>query len=81
MTAVDTNVLLRYLVRDDPQQAEAARALLESFTPEQPAFICREVIIETVWVLERSYRLPRVEIADLIEQLIHTDRLVFETMT
>ncbi len=78
MSAVDTNVILRYLVRDDPQQAEAARALLESFTSEQPAFICREVIIETVWVLERSYRLPRVEIADLIEQLIHTDRLVFE---
>lgn len=78
MTAVDTNVLLRYLVRDDPQQAEAARTLLESFTPEEPAFICREVVIETVWVLERSYRLSRAEIADLIEQLIHTDRLVFE---
>ena len=61
-----------------PQQAEAARALLESFTPEQPAFICREVIIETVWVLERSYRLSRVEIASLIEQMLHTDRLVFE---
>lgn len=78
MTAVDTNVLLHYLVRDDPQQAEAARTLLESFTPEEPAFICREVVIETVWVLERSYRLSRAEIADLIEQLIHTDRLVFE---
>lgn len=80
MTAIDTNVLLRYLVQDDLQQAEAARALLESATPERPAFICREVIIETVWVLERSYRLARVEISDLLEALIHTESLVFEAL-
>ena len=59
MTAVDTNVLVRYLVRDILELAEAARDLLESLTVERPGFICREVAIETVWVLERSYRLPR----------------------
>jgi len=80
LTAVDTNVLLRYLVRDDLEQADAARALLESATLEQPVFICREVIIETVWVLERSYRLARAEIADLIAALIHTESLVFEAL-
>ena len=79
MIALDTNVLLRYLVRDIPEQAEAARDLLESLTPEQPGFICREVAIETVWVLERSYRLTRAQVADLIEQLIATDSLVFES--
>ena len=78
MTGVDTNVLVRYLVRDDLQQAEAARALLEALTPEQPGFICREVIIETVWVLERPYGLTRNQIADLLEELISTDSLVFE---
>ena len=79
MTAVDTNVLVRYLVRDILELAEAARDLLESLTVERPGFICREVAIETVWVLERSYRLPRAQVADLIEQLIVTDSLVFET--
>ena len=79
MIAVDTNVLLRYVVRDIPEQAEAARDLLESLTPEQPGFICREVAIEAVWVLERSYRLTRIQVADLIEQLIATDSLVFES--
>ena len=36
MIALDTNVLVRYLVRDDVQQAESARALLESLTAERP---------------------------------------------
>ena len=48
MIAVDTNVLVRYLVRDDLQQAEAARALLQSVTAEKPAFACREVVVELV---------------------------------
>ena len=56
MTAVDTNVIVRYLVADDPGQSEAARSLLEQLTPDNPGFICREVVIEAAWVLERSYR-------------------------
>ena len=35
MTAVDTNVIVRYLVADDPGQSEAARSLLEQLTPRQ----------------------------------------------
>ena len=78
MIAIDTNVLMRYLVRDNLQQVAAAQALLESLTPDNPGFICREVLIETVWVLERSYGLPRAQIADVLEELRHTDSLVFE---
>ncbi len=55
MTAVDTNVILRYLVGDDAEQAEAARTLIDGLTPGNPGFICREVAIEVTWVLERSY--------------------------
>ena len=54
MYLIDTNVLVRYLVRDDRQQAEAARALLQSVTAEKPAYACREVVVELVWVLERA---------------------------
>lgn len=78
MIALDTNVVVRYLVRDDPAQAEAARALLESLTPERPGFLCREVVVETVWVLERSYKVPRARIADAVLELIATDSLVVE---
>ena len=76
--AVDTNVLVRYLVRDDAEQAEAARVLLEGLTPGRPGFICREVAIEVVWVLERAYRFPRVQISDVVVELIATDSLTVE---
>ena len=78
MVGLDTNVLVRYLVRDDAKQAEAARALLESLTVERPGFVCREVIVELVWVLERSYKQSRDRIATVLEQLAATDSLVVE---
>ena len=78
MIALDTNVLVRYLVGDDAEQAKAARVLLEGLTSERPGFICREVAIEMVWVLERAYRFPRVQIADVLMELIATDSLAIE---
>ncbi len=78
MISLDTNVLVRYLVRDDAEQAEAARDLLEGLTPDGQGFICREVITEVVWVLERSYRFTREQIADVLLEMLATDSLVFE---
>lgn len=78
MIAVDTNVLVRYLVGDEVEQARAARNLLEGLTPENPGFICREVAIEVVWVLERAYGFTRVQIADVFLELIATDSVVVE---
>lgn len=76
MIALDTNVLVRYLVRDDEAQAATARSLMSSLTADQPGFVCREVILELVWVLERAYGLSREDIADALEQLVSTDVLV-----
>ncbi len=78
MPAVDTNVIVRYLVGDDPEQAEAARALIEKLTPGNPGFICREVVLEVAWVLERSYRFPRPQIAQALMDLTASDTLVVE---
>ena len=78
MISLDTNVIVRYLVADDAGQAEAARALMEGLTFDNQGFICREVIIEVVWVLERSYRFTRAQIADVLVELIATDSLVIE---
>ncbi len=78
MIAVDTNVVVRYLVADHAEQADAARALLERLTPERPGFICREVALEVVWVLERAYGFTRVQIADVLMELIATDSIVVE---
>jgi predicted nucleic-acid-binding protein len=78
MIAVDTNVLVRYLVRDHREQAETARALLQSATAEKPAYACREVVVELVWVLERAYGYSRDRIATILEELVATEGLVVE---
>lgn len=78
MIALDTNVLVRYLVRDDLKQFEAARALLESLTVECPGYICREVIVELVWVLERSYGYSCDQVATILEELATSEDLVVE---
>ncbi len=78
MTALDTNVIVRYLVGDDAEHAEAARALLGELTPGNPVFICREVVMEVAWVLERSYRFTRSRIAEALMDLTASDSLVVE---
>ena len=78
MIALDTNVLVRYLVCDDQRQAEAARTLLESLTSERPGFVCLEVTVELVWVLERAYGFDRHRIAKIVEELVSTEGLEFE---
>jgi len=78
VSGLDTNVLIRFLVRDNPEQADAARALLEGLTTDNPGFICREVMIEVFWVLERSYRFSREQIASIVIELMDTETLVIE---
>ena len=78
MIALDTNVLVRYLARDDAEQAEAARALLEELTEERPGFVCREVMVELVRVLRRTYGISRSRVTDVLEELVLSKELEVE---
>ena len=78
MIALDTNVIVRYLVGDNPEQAEAGRRLVDGLTPGDPGFICREVVAEVAWVLERSYRFTRTRVAEAMMELTASDSLVVE---
>lgn len=78
METIDANVILRYLVGDDPAQGEAARALMDGLTPDNPGFICREVVLEVAWALERSYRFTRARIVEALMGLTASDSLVVE---
>lgn len=78
MIGLDANVLVRFLVQDEPAQAEAARALMAGRTPADPAFIGREVLIETVWVLESAYRQPAAAIAAALVGLLEAEEVVVE---
>lgn len=79
MIALDTNVLVRFLTRDDPAQSALAADLIGSLTADAPGYLCREVVLETTWVLERAYRYPRVDVMLAIEGLLAAPELVIET--
>jgi predicted nucleic-acid-binding protein len=71
MIAPDTNVLVRFLVEDDPAQTARASALVErAVAAGEQVFVAEVVLVETVWVLARAYRLPRNAIVEALRKLV-----------
>ena len=66
MIAVDTNVIVRIVTHDDPDQARRAVALFEC----EHIFIVKTVLLEVEWVLRFSYQLPREVIAPTLRKVI-----------
>jgi len=77
--SLDTNILVRYLVNDDVDQSAAARGLASTLTAEEPAFVCREVLVELVWVLDRSYGFSRDAISAALLDMLSREGIVLET--
>lgn len=76
MTGLDTNILVRYLTRDDPAQYRTAKAFLESScTPEQPGYVNHIVLCELVWVLKGAYGASKEEIVRILDQVLRTRQL------
>ena len=79
MIGLDTNILVRYLTQDDPIQSPKAREIVERrLTEEKLGFVSIVAMIETVWVLERAYRLTPHEIVGAVERMLQIDVLVVE---
>ena len=76
MIAVDTSVLLRYLLHDDEAQAARADAV---FAAGETVLITDVVLAETVWTLAgRKYRLGRAGLAAVLERLFSEPNVRFE---
>ncbi len=79
MIGLDTNILVRYFAQDDPVQSRKATVLMEQrLTEQSPGFVSIVALAETVWVLERVYRLKKQEIAIVIERILGADALLVE---
>ena len=79
MKALDTNVLLRFLVDDDPKQSKIVYEVFKGAEIHDTTFwVPLLVLIELVWVLESVYRIPRNEILDSIGELLLMPILRFE---
>jgi len=82
MKALDTNVLVRFLVKDDEQQAKTVYRLFKQAESKAEAFfIPILVVLETVWVLEAVYETTRQEILDSIDELLLMPILEFEAQS
>jgi predicted nucleic-acid-binding protein len=74
--AVDTNVLVRAAVRDNPQQAKAAADVLRN---EESIVIPIVALCEFVWVLRQGFKMPATEVAHSIRSLVESDNVVADT--
>ena len=79
MIAIDSSVLVRYFVQDDPSQAAAATRLLEEhLSPTTPGLITTVALHETAWVLQRIYKLQPDEVRSIFVHLLDAPNLVVE---
>lgn len=73
MRAVDTNLLVRLVTRDDPKQAYAAEAFVS-----KGAWVSHVVLAEVVWVLESVYGLKPPQVAVAVDMLIEHEHLTIQ---
>ena len=79
MIALDTNVVVRFLVGDDIKQARRVRQLLEAASADrEPCFLGDAVLCEVEWVLESAYDAQRGDIIAAIQRLLSHELFVFE---
>jgi predicted nucleic-acid-binding protein len=79
MKAVDTNVLVRFLVNDDPAQANAVRELFATAERQREAYwVPVLVVMEAIWVLESAYGVGRSELIATLNDLLLLPVLEFE---
>ena len=80
MIGLDTNVVVRLLVRDDHAQLQRAEQALERHCSENnPALVNRVVLVEVVWVLARAYKYSRSEIVGALEALLQVREVSVES--
>ncbi|MBX9456389.1 MAG: type II toxin-antitoxin system VapC family toxin [Rhizobium sp.] len=78
MIGIDTNVLLRFILADDAEQLDSARAFLTARSADDPAFVSLMVLAETYWVLRRRYKIANEVVVQTFRQLLDSQELMFE---
>jgi predicted nucleic-acid-binding protein len=79
MIGLDTNLLLRLALKDDPRQHARIVALLaNSLSANRPGFVDLVVVVEFAWTLRRALKLSREAVLTTVEKLLSVDSLVVE---
>jgi predicted nucleic-acid-binding protein len=73
MKFIDTNIFIRFLTNDIPEQAEACDHIFrDAAEKSEKLFITEMVIAEIIWVLESYYELPKKEVQEMVEKILIT---------
>ena len=79
MIGIDTNVLVRYIVQDDAEQAAVATAFLETHcTSDAPGYVSHVVLCELVWTLRKVYRLAKADVVYVLDRVLSNAALHVE---
>ncbi|MCE5294914.1 MAG: type II toxin-antitoxin system VapC family toxin [Chlamydiales bacterium] len=79
MIGLDTNLIVRYLIQDDAAQTKKANLLIENAAENgTPMWISQITLCETIWVLDRGYKLPKQEILHILHELLQTPEIKIE---
>ncbi len=76
MIALDANILIRFITRDNPKQAAKAERILR--TAKENFFVGLPVLLELVWLLDRRFGFSRSEIAEVLRAFYERKDFVFE---
>lgn len=75
MIGLDTNVLVRCVMQDDPKQSPKAGKLIDALDGTQRGSISVVSVVETVWVLTACYDLNREQVTQALDLLLHANQL------
>ena len=79
MKAIDTNVLVRFLVNDDPRQSKVAKEIFRGAElARESLYVSSLVLLETIWVLESAYGVGRDALVDTLGELLLLPTIEFE---
>jgi predicted nucleic-acid-binding protein len=78
MIGIDTNLLIRMAMQDDPVQCAKVDSFLASLSGKEVGFVSLVTLIESVWVLEKRYRLPKPDVVRFVQELLDAPELKLE---
>lgn len=78
MIGLDTNILIRYFVKDDPQQSPIVSKLIGALSSAEPGWLSVVVLVELLWTLKYSYRFSRAGLAGAVGHLLSSRDIVIE---
>lgn len=78
MIGLDTNVLVRYIMQDDPKQSIMATQLIESLDVDGPGFVTLVSVLELYWVLTSCYQLNAEQVNQALMVLLQAKQIVVD---